>query len=87
MNNLGIENPISANNLWDAVIALVNIVRFVAIPFLVLAIMWSGFLFVKAQGSAEKIGEAKKVFFWTMVATLIILSSIPIAEMIRDTFS
>ena len=59
MNNLGIENPISATNLWDAVIALVSIVRTIAIPFLVLAIMWSGFLFVKAQGKPEEINKAK----------------------------
>jgi uncharacterized Tic20 family protein len=86
MNNLGIENPISATNLWDAVIALVSIVRSIAIPFLVLAIMWSGFLFVKAQGKPEEINKAKSIFFWTLVATLIILSSVPMAEMLKATF-
>lgn len=86
-NTLGIENPITANNLWDAVIMMVNVVRFVAIPFLVLAIMWAGFLFIKAQGSSDQINEAKKVFFWTLVATLIILSAIPLAELLRDTIA
>jgi hypothetical protein len=84
-NNLGIENPISATNLWDVLISFVKIIRTLAIPFVVLAIMYTGFLFIKAQGKAEEIAAARKAFFWTMVAALIILSAQALGEMLKAT--
>jgi hypothetical protein len=84
-NGLGIENPISATNLWDVVISMVKIVRTIAIPFVVLAIMYTGFLFIKAQGKAEEIASARKAFFWTMIAAFIILSAESLGEMLKNT--
>ncbi len=84
-NQLGIINPLSVTSLWDVVISVVSVVRTIAIPFVVLAIMYTGFLFIKAQGKPDEITAAKKSFMWTMIAALIILAAQGIAETLKST--
>lgn len=57
---------------------LAKIAKFVvdlALPFAVLMIIWSGFLFATAQGNEAKITQAKKNFRWTIVGVAVILAS------------
>ena len=54
-------------------------------PIIVLAIIYSGFLFVAAQGNSEKLGEAKKALLYTLVGAAILLGSLAIAELIKNT--
>ena len=50
-----------------------------------LAIVYSGFLFVTAQGNPEKLTQARSAFFWAVVGGLILLGSWAIAAGIRAT--
>jgi len=52
---------------------------------LVLAIVYSGFLFIKAQGNKTELETAKKAFTWTVIGGAILLGALAIAELLNAT--
>ena len=86
------ENPLGGNGLIgsidsikDLIAAILKIVLTVGIPLIVLAIIYTGFLFVAAQGDKTKIEEARNAFTWTIVGAIVLLASFVIAEAIEGT--
>ncbi|WP_230687680.1 hypothetical protein, partial [Streptococcus pneumoniae] len=55
----------------------------IALPFLVLFAVYSGFMFVEARGNVEKLEEARKNFFYVIIGALIIFASWTIATVIK----
>jgi hypothetical protein len=55
------------------------------IPFVVIMIIWSGFLLVKSQGNPGELKKAKNAIKWTFIGALVILASYVIAEAIQGT--
>jgi len=64
---------------------ILNIVIMIGIPIVVLALIWAGFLYVKAQGSPDKITEAHKTLLWTIVGAALLMGSWAIANAIKET--
>jgi hypothetical protein len=86
--NTGIRNPLGdvhINSIPDFIAEVIKTVLLLAIPVIVLAIIYAGFLFVTAQGNSEKLGKAKKVLLYTLVGAAIILGSFVIANAIKGT--
>jgi len=48
-------------------------------------IVYTGFLFVKAQGNATAIGEARRTLMYTVIGGLVVLGSKAIALAIEAT--
>ena len=85
---IGIKNPATGiNSISEIVTAVVRVVRMVAIPFVVLAIIYSGWLFIAAQGNPDKLKSARGVFFWTLIGTLVVLSAELIASVLAGLFN
>ena len=59
----------------------------VLMPFVVLGFIWSGFLFVKAQGNAEGLKQAKSAIFWSIVGAFILMGAYGFAMIIGETIS
>jgi len=57
----------------------------IGIPIIALAIIYSGFLFVKAQGKPEEISKAKSALLYTLIGSAILLGSWAIAQLISNT--
>jgi hypothetical protein len=72
-------------SIQGLLLAILNIIVTVGIPLVVLAIIYSGFLFVTAMGDKEKIKNARGVFMWTIIGGIIILASTVIANAIDGT--
>ena len=70
--------PQLINNIFDAVIQI-------ALVFIIFAIIYSGFLFVKAQGNPEKLSEAKRIFLYTIIGGVILLGASAITEVVCNT--
>lgn len=82
----GLRNPLqNINSLEEFVVALLRIVINIGFPILILFIVYSGFLFVTAQGSEEKLKKAKTTFFWTIVGAAVFLGSWVLAIIIENT--
>ena len=65
--------------------AIVNIVLVVGVPIVALAIIYTGFLFVAAQGNPESLKKAKSALVYTIVGGAILLGAFIIAEAISKT--
>jgi len=82
-----INNPLGDNidTIPKFIEEVINIVLIVGVPIVVLAIIYVGFLFVKAQGKPEEITKAKKAFVYTLVGAALLLGAFVIANAIGKT--
>lgn len=84
----GLENPLKnagINELPDLIVAILKFVLTIGIPIITLAIIYSGFLFVTAQGNQEKLKTAKKAILYTIIGAALLLGSYVIANAIKGT--
>lgn len=65
--------------------AVLKILVTIAVPFLVLAFVYTGFLFVKAQGNQNTLGDAKRAFTWSVIGGLLILGAWTLSKAIEGT--
>jgi len=79
-------NPLgSVNDLNSFLKLLLNFVTTLAIPLIVLALIYTGFLFISAQGNPEKLSTARRIFLWTIVGAAIILGANVLLSAISGT--
>ena len=57
----------------------------VALPILTLFIVYSGFLFISAQGNSSELETAKKNFAYVVIGAVLILGAWVIATLIGGT--
>ncbi len=73
---LGLTNPLTGiDSLAGFVKSILDIVVTIGIPVITLAIIYSGFLFVKAKGDPAELKVAKETFLYTIIGAAIILGS------------
>lgn len=80
-------NPIAASDLYALLEAILKSALYIVFPILVLMIIYTGFLFVRAQGNPAKLEEAKRAFFWTVMGAILALGSWALAVAIKATVS
>jgi hypothetical protein len=80
-----IENPISSGTIAVLIRKILEGVLKIGMPIITLAVIYSGFLFVSAQGNSEKLGKAKTSLLYTLIGAAILLGSWAIAVLITDT--
>lgn len=84
---IGIKNPLNSeiDTIPKFIEAIIEIVLVVGVPIVVLAIIYVGFLFVKAQGKPEEITKAKKALLYTLIGAALLLGAFVIANAIGKT--
>ncbi len=84
----GLRNPLEERGITDMT-GLLRVVlsAFMAImfPITVLFIVYTGFLFLTAQGNPAKISQAKEYLIYTIIGALLILGSYALSTAIRAT--
>lgn len=82
-----ISNPLGPNNtnVQAILIDLMNLVATVGAIVVVFFIIYSGYKFVTARGNPEKIEEAKKTFYATVIGGAILLGADVIANVVVNT--
>ncbi len=78
-------NPIKYKDFSEFVKAVIKVAVQVLTPFVVLAFVYSGFLFVKAQGKPEDIEKAKSAIYWSVIGALILFGAWGFAQIIELT--
>jgi hypothetical protein len=71
--------------LYEFVVAVLSIVIKIGIPVVVILLIWTGYLFVTAQGDPAGLKTAKKALFGSVVGATILLCAVLIATVIRAT--
>ena len=80
-----IDNPINVNTLREFVGKILEVVVYVGLPVLVVAVVYVGFLFVAARGSETKLTEAKHALLAVVIGAAIVLGAFVIATAIENT--
>ncbi len=80
-------NPIGPNldTLEDFIVKIIEIVLYIIVPILALMIIYTGFLFVSAQGNPEKLKKAKSALAFTLIGAALILGAFVITSAIKST--
>ncbi|QSH39643.1 hypothetical protein JXR01_01375 [Candidatus Kaiserbacteria bacterium] len=81
------QNPLVIKFITDMLRGLVLAVVYIGTPVLVVFIVWTGFLFVAAQGSADGITKAKKMALQVTIGGVLLLSLWAIVELVSDTLA
>ena len=83
-----LNNPITGvDTLTEFINKILDVVITIATPIAVLAIIYSGFLFVKARGSDTKLVEAKKTLGWILVGVMVLLGAQLLSSVIEGTIT
>lgn len=80
-----IKNPLKVDTISEAIALFMRAVLRIALPFIVIFFIWSGFSFVLARGNPEKVKTAKNMFWYTIIGTLLILGAWVITNAIIGT--
>jgi hypothetical protein len=80
-----LQNPLQFPDIAGAVAGFLKVMVMVALPIISLFIVYSGFLFVKAQGNEEQLGTAKKNLLYVIIGSILILGAWVIATLIGGT--
>lgn len=80
-------NPLGSGTLVGFLEKILKVMVDVGWPILVLAIVYTGFLFVKAQGKPAEIEKAKTAFLWTVVGGMVLLGASILATAISGTIN
>jgi hypothetical protein len=83
-----LENPLKCadcDNLSGLLLAVAEEAGKIGFYIVVFFIIWSGFLFVSAQGNKTKLETAKKTFLYTIIGAAILLGAVVLANVIKGT--
>ncbi|PCI90340.1 hypothetical protein COB18_01145 [Candidatus Kaiserbacteria bacterium] len=81
------QNPLALKVITDMLKGLVMSVIYVGTPALVVAIMWTGFLFTSAGGNADKLTKAKSIAIKVLIGGVLLLSLWAIVELVSSTLA
>jgi hypothetical protein len=79
-------NPLkNINSLSDLLEAIIGALTDIGTIVLVLAFVWVGFSFVRAQGKPAELEKAKSALIWTIIGGAILLGAKAISLVIQST--
>ena len=86
--SITLQNPLGTTSTLPAFITSVmkGIVQLLT-PVIVIMFLWTGFLFVKAQGKAEELTAAKKSLTYTIIGAALVLGASGFALILQATFT
>ena len=81
-------NPLKNEmGLWELVEYIVRdiLVEIIAPIVITLALLWSGFMFIAAQGNNDKLIEARRNFLYVVAGSILLIGAYLILEVILNT--
>lgn len=84
-----LNNPLGDNvkDIPTFVQKLLEVVMKVGVPLVAVAIIYTGYLFISAQGNPEKLKKAKDAILYVFIGSMILLGAYVIAQALHGTIS
>lgn len=83
-----VESPTpDITSIGDFIMELLGIVVKIGVPIASIFLIWSGYLFVTAQGDTTKLATAKKTFVWACVGAAVLFGAWGLASAINGTIN
>jgi hypothetical protein len=86
-NPNSLTNPLKVNTLRELIGSVLDVIVQLGAYVAVIFIVWSGFLFVRAQGNEKELETAKKSFFYTIIGVAILLGAHALADALSATIT
>ena len=83
--NVLCEDGTNCITLSAFLLKILNALVFILFPVVVIMIVYTGLLFVVAQGNESKITQARTALMWTIVGALVLLGAKALAMLICET--
>lgn len=80
----GLSNPLPYTSIPELLEAILGVVVIIAIPVVVLSIIWSGFCYVTARGNTEKISQASRALTYAIIGGVLIIGATALASILRN---
>ena len=78
-------NPTGFTDIPTFLLAIVANAILIASPFIVMFIIYAGFLFVTAQGNQAQVSKAKSTLFYTLIGAAVLIGARIIADAIKTS--
>ena len=81
-------NPLAdGRGLEELLVFLIKdiVVGMIAPIAIVLALLWSGFMFIQAQGNDTKLADARRNFLYVVIGAVLLLGAYVILEVVLNT--
>lgn len=82
-----IDNPITAPTFDIFLQDILEVIVRLGAMILVIMLIYSGYLFITAQGKDEELQKAKNAFKWTVIGGVILIGATAIAAAITGTMN
>ena len=81
-----LKNPIKYSTFSDFAAGVTKAAVQILLPFIVLAFIYSGFLFVKAQGNEAELEKAKTAITYSIIGAFILLGSWVLRRLLEQQY-
>lgn len=78
------ENPLKFTSVEELLLAILNIVIVIAVPIVILFIIYAGFLYVTAKGNATQVQDATRALTYAVIGGVLIIGAVAIAQIIAN---
>jgi len=78
-------NPLRFGKISDLIAAILDALVKIGLPIAAVFIVYSGFLYVKAQGNPDALKKAHQALIWTLVGTAVLLAATLFSGIIATT--
>ena len=80
-----VKNPLNTPDFPALINKILQATLVIAVPVIVLFIIYSGFLFVTARGDTTQLQQARTNFLWVVIGSVVLLGASAIAAIIANT--
>jgi hypothetical protein len=80
-----LESYLPFKSLEELIVAVLRIFITIAVPIIVLFIIYAGFKYVTAQGNAQQVQEATRALTYAIIGAVLIIGAVAISEIIANT--
>lgn len=80
-----LENPLKVDTITEFLQLILDLLLIFAVPVIVFFIIYSGFLFVTAQGNDTQLSKAKTALLWTVIGGVIVLGANVLLDVLVNT--
>jgi TRAP-type C4-dicarboxylate transport system permease small subunit len=80
-----IDSYLPFDSLEEFIVALLRIFITIAIPIIVLFIIYAGFKYVTARGNAQQVQEATRALTYAIIGAVLIIGAVALSEIIANT--
>lgn len=78
------QNPLKFTSIEQLLLAILNIVIIIAVPIVILFIIYAGFLYVTARGNATQVQDATRALTFAVIGGVLIIGAVAIAQIIAN---